>query len=382
MDEEEGIYRDLQQHLDKQAVGYPATKSGAEIRILKRFFNPEEARLAMQLSYKPASLEQIHESARGSGISLSAMETMLDGMAKNGVIGHVEKAGTQYFYTIPFVVGMFEGQLKRLTPEFLSDVEQFTADRAFGLAFLSTELPQMRTIPVGKSISVEHHVTTYDHLIDIINGMDGPFAIHQCICRKMAAMKGNPCRKTSRQETCMAFGDMAKYSIKNGAGRAISKEEALEIARLNEADGLVFQPSNTQKVDFVCACCGCCCGMLRVQKMLPQPVDFWATNYYASVDAEACMGCGTCVERCQVNAVSIDDRLGASSVNLDRCIGCGNCVVSCVSGAMSLLKKEKQTVPPESAEDLYDIIMAEKKGKLGKMKIATKLLLRKAAKRR
>jgi hypothetical protein len=53
-----------------------------------------------------------------------------------------------------------------------------------------------------------------------------------------------------------------------------------------------------------------------------------------------------------------------------------------VSGAMSLLKKEKQTVPPESAEDLYDIIMAEKKGKLGKMKIVTKLLLKKAAKRR
>ena len=72
MDEEERIYRDLQQHLDKQAVGYPATKSGAEIRILKRFFNPEEAQLAMKLSYKPASLEHIHESARGSGISFSA----------------------------------------------------------------------------------------------------------------------------------------------------------------------------------------------------------------------------------------------------------------------------------------------------------------------
>jgi ferredoxin len=377
MDEEERVYQDLQRHLNNQPVGYPATKSGAEIRILKRFFTREEARLAMHLTYKPSSLDYIYESVKGSGISLNDMESMLNGMLGNGVIGHHEKEGTRYFYTIPFVVGMFEGQLKKLTPEFLSDVEAYTTDKAFGLEFLSTKLPQMRTIPVGKSIPVDHHVTTYDHLVDIIKGTDGPFAIHECMCRKIAAMKGNPCQKTSRNETCMAIGNTAKNSIGNGMGREISREEALDIAAQNEADGLVFQPSNTQKVDFVCACCGCCCGMLRVQKMLYRPVDYWSTNYYASVTAENCSGCGTCVERCQVNAVSIDDGLGVSSVNLDRCIGCGNCVVSCPSEAMSLLKKEKEMVPPASSEALYDIIMANKKGKLGKIKLAATLMLKK-----
>lgn len=377
MDKAEQIYRNLQQHLDKQAVGYPATKSGAEIRILKRFFSPEEARLAMHLTYKPSPIEHIYELAKGSGLSFSAVENMLDNMAKNGVIGLVEKEGTRHFCTIPFVVGMFEGQLKRLTPEFLSDVEQYTTDKAFGLSFLSTELPQMRTIPVGRSIPVEHHVTTYDHIVDIINGTGGPFAILECICRKMAGMKGNPCKKTSRQETCTAFGDIAKNVIQNGSGRAIGREEALEIARMNEADGLIFQPSNTRKVDFVCACCGCCCGMLRVHKMLPKPVDFWATNYYASVNAETCSGCGTCVERCQVNAVTVDDRAVASFVNLNRCIGCGNCVVTCPTGAMSLLKKEKEIVPPQDLEGLYDVIKANKKGTLGRIKLAMKLMLNK-----
>lgn len=377
MDKTEQIYRKLQQHLDKQAVGYPATKSRAEIRILKRFFSPDEARLAMHLTYKPDSIEHINELAKDSGISFGSVESMLNNMAKNRVIGLVEKAGTRHFYTIPFVVGMFEGQLKRLSPEFLTDVEQYTTDKSFGLAFLSTELPQMRTIPVGKSISVEHHVTTYDHIADIISGTDGPFAILECICRKMAGMKGNPCKKTSRQETCMPIGDMAKYAIQNGAGRAINRDEALEIARMNEADGLVFQPSNTQKVDFVCSCCGCCCGMLRVQKMLPKPVDFWATNYYAAVNAKACSGCGTCVERCQVDAVTVDDRESTAFVNLNRCIGCGNCIVTCPTGAMNLLKKEKQIMPPQDTEKLYDIIMANKKGTLGKMKLAAKLILKK-----
>ncbi len=374
MDETEQIYRKLQQHLDKQAVGYPTTKSGAEIRLLNRFFSPEEARLAMHLTYKPDSIERIKELAKGSGIAPDGVEDLLNNMAKNGVIGLVEKEGVRCFFTIPFIVGMFEGQLNRLSPEFLGDVEQYTSDRSFGLAFLGTELSQMRTIPVGKSISAEQQVATYDHIVDIINGAKGPFAILECICRKMAGLKGEPCKKTSRQETCMAIGDMARNVIQYANGRAISREEALEIARMNEADGLVFQPSNTRKVEFICSCCGCCCGMLRLQKMLPRPVDFWAANYCASVNAEICSGCGICVERCQVNAVTIDARAGIAVINPNRCIGCGNCVASCPAGAMSLLKKEKEIVPPQDSEELYDVIMAHKKGTLGKIKLARKLM--------
>jgi electron transport complex protein RnfB len=158
-------------------------------------------------------------------------------------------------------------------------------------------------------------------------------------------MMGNPCKKTSREETCMPIGEMAKHAIENGMGREISREEALEIARMNEAEGLVFQPSNARKVDFICSCCGCCCGMLSIQKMLPKPVGFWATNFYATVNAEACTGCG-------------------------------NCVVTCPSGAMSLLKKKKETVPPRDTEALYDEIMAHKKGTIGRMILVAKLMLK------
>jgi electron transport complex protein RnfB len=181
MAREEAVYRDLQKHLNKQPVGYPATKSGAEIRLLKRFFSPEEARLVMQLSYKPRSIEDIYEVVKESGMSLSNMEAMLEGMFKNGAIGHMEREGTRYFFNIPLVVGMYEGQLNRLTPEFLADFDEYTHDRAFGLEFLSTELPQMRTIPVRKSIQLEHHVTTYDQLTDLIDNADGPIVVNECI---------------------------------------------------------------------------------------------------------------------------------------------------------------------------------------------------------
>jgi len=377
MENEILIYHKLQKHLDRQAVGYPATKSGAEISLLRRFFNPEEAQIAKHLSYKPTPIEQIYKSIPDSGISINALESKLDVMVKNGVIMHsFNKDGSRCYNSLPFIVGMFEGQLNNLTPELLSDIEKFTSEKSFGLSFLSTELPQMRTIPVGKSVQVKHHVLTYENLTDIINDTAGPFAIHKCICRSAAAIKGNPCKKTSREETCMALGEVAKNNIRNNSGREISREEAHQIVRQNEADGLVIQPGNSQKIDFICSCCGCCCGMLGVQKMLPKPVDFWATNHYASIDKDTCTGCGKCVERCQVNAVNIDKHSGIASVNLNRCIGCGNCAVTCSPGAMNLIAKEKTTVPPENSEELYDIIMKKKKGTLGKIKLVFKLILK------
>jgi Na+-translocating ferredoxin:NAD+ oxidoreductase subunit B len=369
-------YRDLQQHLDRQVVGYPATKSGAELRILKKLFTPEEAQLAMQLTYRPTSVATVHERAQGSGVPLAAMEQMLNTMAINGVIGRTEKEGTRHFYNLPLVVGMYEGQMKRLDREFLDDFESYATSRAFGLAMLGPGVPQMRTIPVEKSLSFEHQVTSHDHLEHVITGSQGPFAVLECICRKAAGIHGNTCKKTARVETCMAIGDMAMMVIESDSGRAIEKTEALEIARMNQADGLVLQPSNTRKIDFVCACCGCCCGMLATQKKLPKPVEFWATNFNASVDADLCTACGTCVERCAVDAVAIDETQGLAVLNLDRCIGCGNCVVTCPAGAMALAKKDRETVPPADTEDLYQTLMANKKGPLGKARLVAKLMLK------
>ena len=270
---------------------------------------------------------------------------------------------------------MYEWQLGRLTPELLADIDPYLSSRNFGLALLGTKLPQMRTIPVEQSIPIDRLVTTYDNLREIINGSDGPIGINDCICRKRARIKGRSCQKTSRLETCMVFGDFAEQAIKTGVSRHVTRAEALEIARQNEAEGLVLQPSNNQKFEFICACCGCCCGMLGLQKFLPRPVDFWATNFYAVVDRDNCTGCGTCAARCQVNAIRLDEKTGTSRINLDRCIGCGLCVPTCPPGALALTEKEKQTVPPEDAESLYRTIGENRPGTWGKLKLLGRLVL-------
>jgi len=111
--------------------------------------------------------------------------------------------------------------------------------------------------------------------------------------------------------------------------KAIAKEEALDIMRRNEEDGLVLQPNNYQKIDFVCACCGCCCGILTRHKMMPKPAVNWAHNFYSAVETEKCSGCGTCTDKCQVNAVEIDEQSGCATINPGPLYRCGNCVASC-----------------------------------------------------
>jgi ferredoxin len=167
---------------------------------------------------------------------------------------------------------------------------------------------------------------------------------------------------------------MADAALRNDIGRRIDQNEAVSILEENQNEGLVFQPSNTQQADFICSCCGCCCGMLRIHKNLPKPIDFWVSNHFAVVDNTLCEGCGNCEKKCQVGAVKISEEDQMATIDLNRCIGCGLCIPVCPSKAMILQKKSKEITPPMDREELYDIIMSKKKGKIGKLKVTGKLI--------
>jgi electron transport complex protein RnfB len=350
----DAIYTELQKHLDKQAVGFPATKSGVEIRILKELFTPEQASVALHLSFEPQTVADIHKSAASSGMPFEKAKSLLDGMVDNGSIGTMERGGIEYFYFMPLLIGIAEWHGSKSTPQFWADFNEYLT-QGYGKLYATTKVSQMRTIPVQKSISVENRVTTYDQVRAIINDSEGRIGIAPCMCREGAKRRGEPCKVTSRVETCMCFGDWADHFLKLGA-REITREEALDIIRQNEEDGLVLQPTNYRKLDFICSCCGCCCGVLRIQKALPNPAANWAHNFYAEVVAEMCTACGICAEKCQVNAATMDEQNGYAIINLARCIGCGNCVANCPSDAMQLVKVEVETSPPEERTDLYRLL--------------------------
>jgi Pyruvate/2-oxoacid:ferredoxin oxidoreductase delta subunit len=371
----ERAYVKLQKHLDNQAVGFPATRSGVELKILKRIFRPEEAELACCLSYKFEPLETIFSRAGHLVDSPPELQKCLERIQNKGGIESKIRYGKMYYCNAPLVVGMYEFQLKRLTPEFIKDFDEYTASKNFGVAFLSTKIPQMRTIPVSRSIRPQHNVSTFDEVTTLLQQAEKPFVINECICRKKKSMEGKSCGVTDRQETCLAVGSMARMALMSGNGREITRDEAMSIIEHNQKQGLVLQPSNTAQAEFICSCCGCCCGMLRAHKLLPKPLDFWASNFRAVVDSGTCEGCGTCEKRCQVDAVVVSEKKQAAAVDLDRCVGCGVCVPACPTQSISLVKKPAEKRPPQTWEDLHDILMAGKSGRLGKLKLTGKLII-------
>ncbi len=374
MEQNNQVYVKLQKHLDNQAVGFPATRSGVEIKILKHIFTPGEAGIACCLSYKFEPLDTIFNRAGQRVASPEELEKHLDRIQKKGGIESKIKNGKMHYCNAPLVVGMYEFQLNRLTPEFIKNFNEYTSDKKFGLAFLSTKLPQMRTIPVAKSIHPQHNVSTFDEVMTLLQQAEKPFAIFECICRKKKSLEGKTCEITDRKETCLGIGGIARTALLSGSGREITREEAISIIEQNQKQGLVLQPSNTQKAEFICSCCGCCCGMLGIQQTLPKPLDFWVSNFYAAVDRDTCEGCSACVKRCQVGAVSVSQKKQPAVVDRDRCIGCGVCVPACPTQSITLVKKPAEVRPPQTREELHEIIVAGKKGRLGKLKLTGKLI--------
>jgi Pyruvate/2-oxoacid:ferredoxin oxidoreductase delta subunit len=369
------VYVKLQKHLDKQVIGFPATRSGVELKILQHIFTPQEAEIACCLSYKYEPLETIFSRAGRLVESAGDLEKSLAGIRQKGGIESKIKHGQMHYCNAPLVVGMYEYQQNRLTPEFIKNFNEYTSSKNFGVSLLSSKLPQMRTIPVSKSIRPQHNVSTFDEVITLLQQAEEPFVIIDCICRKKKSLEGNSCKVTDRKETCLAIGSMARMFLLSHIGREIPRDEAISIIEQNQKQGLVLQPSNTEEAEFICSCCGCCCGMLRTQKILPKPLDFWVSNYYAAVDADACNGCAACVKRCQVDAVSVSQKKQPAVVNQDRCIGCGVCVTTCPTQSITLVKKTAEVRPPQTREDLHDIIMAGRKGRLGKLKLTGKLVV-------
>ena len=84
------------------------------------------------------------------------------------------------------------------------------------------------------------------------------------------------------------------------------------------------------------------------------------SNHFAAVDADLCTGCETCLERCQMDAITLNED-EVAGISLERCIGCGLCVTTCPTEAMQLKPKENLYTPPASTAEQM-MAMAQNRG--------------------
>jgi ferredoxin len=159
------------------------------------------------------------------------------------------------------------------------------------------------------------------------------------------------------------FGSMAEYYLTYDMGRRVSTEEALDIVKRAQDEGLVTQPATSQNPSGMCNCCGDCCGVLGAIKEFPKPSEMVISNHRAVVDPKTCAGCGACADRCQMEAITVSQENGVAAVDMDRCIGCGLCVTTCPTGAVTLVPRPEGQlrVPPATTSEQF-MSMAKKRG--------------------
>jgi len=349
---DDDVYRKLAKHLDRLPGGFPATESGVEIRILKRLFMPWEAETALALAMKPEPVSAI---AQRLGADESELGQLLETMSKKGLILRSAKSGQNFYMAAQFVVGIWEYHVNDLDEGLIQDFNEYSP--FLMKTWVKQKTKQMRIVPISASISAEMSVTPYEEAEKIIRQQSG-IVVAPCICRKEQGMIGKGCGKL--EEACLIFGGGAYFYEENGLGRPISQEEALDILNKGMEAGLVVQPGNAQKPLNICLCCGCCCQILKNLNTLDSPAKAVCSNYYAVVNEDNCTACGTCEERCQMNAITVDET--AAHVNLERCIGCGLCVPTCDFDAMHIAEKEpsERYVPPTNIMETYKRIAQER----------------------
>jgi ferredoxin len=173
-------------------------------------------------------------------------------------------------------------------------------------------------------------------------------------------------------ETCMSLGVAARYLIRHGHARRISREEGRELLEAAREHGLVHIADNVQReLSYICSCCACCCVELRSAR-IGMPV-MQPSAFQPAVDDHRCTGCGRCVLACPVRAISLVPPQGArqsdgdkaaprlvSDVHLDTCLGCGVCVGACREDSLTMVRRPRAPHVPLNAVEYLTRRMLER----------------------
>ncbi len=335
------VFRKVRDKMDQLTVGYATTSSGVEMKIIAKLFTEEEAEMYLHLT---EDLQTGREIAETINRDTGAVEALLRRMTEKGLTfpRFPKKEGEPFYYAIaPFFHGILEHQVKRMDPELAELLEEF-----FEAGPITKLIPALRTIPVHTALIPDLFVAPYDDAKTIIRKKDR-IALTNCVCNAWQDNRGGSCDRP--KDVCMLFDFYGQYYVDTGLGRWITQDEALAVLEKSAEAGLVAQFSFSENPEALCNCCPDCCATLRGLKKLPMPGLLLPTNYFSKVDADLCTGSEICLDRCPMEAVTMNEA-DIAEIDLQRCIGCGLCVSTCPADAMSLERKpdDRLIVPPKT----------------------------------
>ena len=329
-------YLNLRKFLDQFPLGFPETPSGVEIKILKRLFTEEEARIATYLTPTPETATRI---ARRKKLNEIDLEERLESMSKKGLIFRIRREGKTLYNSAPFMIGLYEYSVKKIDKDLAKLFKEYY-DTAYLDEMGASNIPGFKIIPIEETIETDTVLYPYQMLKESIRN-SRVISVTECICRKETRLNEEGCNHPI--ENCLSFGIAAEYYIENGMGREITAEEAIKIVEEADQSGLVHASANSKHLSNICNCCPCCCASMKGMTKFGHDKQKYMNAIFESViDIEACIGCGLCVDRCPVKAITSDDY---AIVDRDLCLGCGLCASVCSEEAIILEPREDRVEP-------------------------------------
>ena len=296
-------------------TGIPNVPSDPEYRILAEVVTDEQADVALACKVRqPKTLQEI---AKKCGKPESETLRLLKELGMEGVVScATDPADGVDRYDMPcWVPGIMEMMVGNKAqveahPEIARCFEEYTRKN---MRLMAPNLPvgmgPMRVIPVESAIKADNEVKTYEELTSYIENA-WCIAVTACSCRRTRRIMGEGCGHLE-DDMCIMLDRAADFHLKTGHGRQITKEEAFDILKRAEDNGLIHEVSNidgTGIVEGICNCCECSCFSLRGGRMF-NASSMMRSNFKAEVDREKCVACGQCVENCQMNALRLGQKL-------------------------------------------------------------------------
>lgn len=242
------------------------------------------------------------------------------------------------------VVGFFDRLITRDERREGKDAKQAFADGYHGKVMPLDGARQL--VRVEEEIRVEdlEQVIPYAKARSIIMQNPDHILALDCPCR---LSRPDPCYPL---DVCLVVGEpFAGLAMKHHPERArwIDREEAVRILEEEDERGHVhhafFKDAMLGRFYAICNCCSCCCGAMQAHRNGTPMLA--SSGYVASVDADLCAACGTCVAICPFDA--IDDEEGIARVDDAACMGCGVCTGHCDQGAITLERAPERGEPLE-----------------------------------
>lgn len=296
---------------------------GPEYYAIAPLLDEYQTKIAMHLKFREKSTAK--EIANLSGEAYEKVKKALEYIAWTGLAFVNEVDGVDMYWQDIFVPGHLEminnnKELIKKHPEIAYAFYYFGSKKGpMAAGIMPIGAGPMRVIPIERSIDANSKKISYEEISKHLNEAH-MFSVSDCSCRTSREAMGEGCGHL-KEEMCIQLDHAAEYYIRTNRGREISREEAFEIIKKAEDNGLMHSIPNLDEpgsTHAICNCCGCGCYAMRLANEFVNN-DIVRSNYRSVVDEEKCVACGECVDVCPTNALRLGQKL-CSSEAIDEVI--------------------------------------------------------------